>query len=118
MADDAVFGMRVDLVDYRAALDQSVALAGSAATRIVNSVATAGRGAGAAFASLVDQFGRPLQNAKDAGAALEEAGEKATAAGGKAREAGHGFELSGQQLARFAAIGVQEVIPALDGSRV
>src|SRR5262249_29682194 len=111
----------------RTGLDQGVTVARGAAGQIENAFAAVGRGSsGRLFAGLtdqaaglVDQFGRPLATAaspaSDAGSKAGEGGENA---GRAAQRGGHGFELSTQQLARFAAIGFQQVIPAADGQRV
>jgi hypothetical protein len=64
---------------------------------------------------VLDQFGRPLAAVASgtavAGDALVQVGESAS------RASGH-FDLGSRSVARFAAIGIQEFIPSLQGSRL
>jgi hypothetical protein len=76
-------------------------------TQFERGVATATQQAGR-LGQVLDQFGRPMDrvvaSVTDAGAATQVA-------------SGH-FDLGGRSMARFAAIGVQQLIPSLEGSRV
>jgi hypothetical protein len=66
----------------------------------------------ARLGQVLDQFGRPVvANVTAAAAAIEDTGNRVRAA------TGH-FELSGRVLARFAAIGTEQLVPSLQGSRL
>src|SRR5438552_2190938 len=71
------------------------------------------RGVAAAQAQ-ADKLARTADTVKPAVAGM---GDEVTRTGNAASEASERFDLGGRSAARFAAIGVQQLIPALDGSR-